>query len=781
MFSLNFANNGSVAREFIPNLSKVKIENQNHFDLEIKNLTQMLAKTFELDRVGVWFIDKSKSICKSKNFFELKTNTHSDNKFLAISTFPEYLKLLHENKIILSTNASRDSSLGDFWERYLKDLNIYSFLNSTIWINGEMVGFVTFSIQNKYKEFSEDEIYAASNAADAISNWTYQLSNLKKAEPDQTQIAFKELIKKFIYTCSQITFMSSNDCISQILDTAKRVSKAESISTYILEDGKVNFFSTNKNIKAQGTYKIILDSYRILQTSKFLWIPDPKKPLIGIPKSFFDLLDGLSGPCLISTIGIKKTKTNPSNIGIAIYHFETFDSEFNKDFLELATYTGEALKVISEFSKTTSLFKESLEISRAAFQNSSVGMIILNKEGGILRANPAAKNILGFCSSRTSSTKITSFFTDEKIRNKLIENLNSVDGKTFQTEAKLTNSAKKIKAVILNLSPIIIHQENRSFSILQLIDVTKRHKAIKQLAFQKEFFRTVIDASPNFVFAKDRAGTFILANKAVANAYGTSIEELVGKKDSDYNSNIEQVNKFLNDDKYVLDTDQELIIHDEVVTDSTGTERVLYTVKKALYFGSKKSKLVLGVSTDITSRRKAELEYKEWYQKIEQTQKLESLGLLASGIAHDFNNILQGVIGNSSLASELVAENSPAKNLILKTLDSAEKAAEITSQLLSYSGKAHQELSYQDLTEIVKETSKLVERMSIKKARLVYNVTTTPLPILADLPKLRQVILNLITNAIESIEHKNGEILIKTFTIFPTNEESTMYAALQVK
>jgi len=177
----------------------------------------------------------------------------------------------------------------------------------------------------------------------------------------------------------------------------------------------------------------------------------------------------------------------------------------------------------------------------------------------------------------------------------------------------------------------------------------------------------------------------------------------------------------------------------------------------------------LGISIDVTTRKKAENEYKEWLHKLEQSQRLESLGLLASSIAHDFNNILQGVIGNISLANELLSENPQAKHLVLRAQDSAEKAAEITTQLLSYSGKNSCEKKMIDLTETVREAYKLVERLSAKKADIRFDVSLRPLPIFADIRKLRQVVLNLITNAIDSFKSKRGLIYIRTYSA--TREE----------
>jgi len=86
--------------------------------------------------------------------------------------------------------------------------------------------------------------------------------------------------------------------------------------------------------------------------------------------------------------------------------------------------------------------------------------------------------------------------------------------------------------------------------------------------------------------------------------------------------------------------------------------------------------------TDITERKQKE-------QQLRQTQKLESLGILAGGIAHDFNNLLVGIMGNASLALDAVAAAPGARPMLQDVISASERAAQLTRQLLAYAGKDH--------------------------------------------------------------------------------------------
>jgi len=138
------------------------------------------------------------------------------------------------------------------------------------------------------------------------------------------------------------------------------------------------------------------------------------------------------------------------------------------------------------------------------------------------------------------------------------------------------------------------------------IDITERKRAEETLATERKFLRQVIDIDPNFIFAKDREGRFTLANQAVADAYGTTVENLVGKTDADFNPDREEVEFFHRMDVEVIDTMQERFIPEERITDAQGKARWLQTVKRPIVMGDGHASQVLGSATDITERKRAE-------------------------------------------------------------------------------------------------------------------------------------------------------------------------------
>jgi PAS domain S-box-containing protein len=143
-------------------------------------------------------------------------------------------------------------------------------------------------------------------------------------------------------------------------------------------------------------------------------------------------------------------------------------------------------------------------------------------------------------------------------------------------------------------------------------------------------------------------------------------------------------------------------------------------------------------------------------------QKLESIGVLAGGIAHDFNNLLHVVLGNADLARLNLSASSPAREHLDEVIRATQRAADLTQQLLAYSGRGAVESRQLDLSREVREMATLLRTALAKQATLVWDLASDLPAILADPTQIRQVVMNLITNASDAIGEKAGTISLRT-------------------
>ncbi len=168
------------------------------------------------------------------------------------------------------------------------------------------------------------------------------------------------------------------------------------------------------------------------------------------------------------------------------------------------------------------------------------------------------------------------------------------------------------------------------------------------------------------------------------------------------------------------------------------------------------------ICRDLSERRTAEAERARLDRKLQESQKLESLGILAGGVAHDFNNLLTSILGNASLAQMEAPADSPILPCLQQIEVASERAAGLCQQMLAYSGQGRFVVMRADLSAIIRENTELlrasIHRNIVFDIRLAENLPTT----IADVTQMRQMLMNLVVNAGEAIGDQAGTITIAT-------------------
>jgi len=170
----------------------------------------------------------------------------------------------------------------------------------------------------------------------------------------------------------------------------------------------------------------------------------------------------------------------------------------------------------------------------------------------------------------------------------------------------------------------------------------------------------------------------------------------------------------------------------------------------------------IGTVADISDRKRREEENRQLEAQVQHAQRLQSLGILAGGLAHDFNNLLTIILGNVRIALLDLPPGSPVAENLAEIETATTRAAELTNQMLAYSGKGRFTLEPVDLSRLAEETASLLQTVIPKKTVMHFQLADAPPPIEGDPAQIRQIVMNLITNAAEAIGEAGGTIRIST-------------------
>ena len=291
-------------------------------------------------------------------------------------------------------------------------------------------------------------------------------------------------------------------------------------------------------------------------------------------------------------------------------------------------------------------------------------------------------------------------------------------------------------------------------------DITERKRAEETLRESEEKYRAITDTALDSIFCKDLDSRFTFVNPAMERLFGRPARELLGLTprelfDEQSAAIVEAVDApvFLGQVSKAIRT-----------LNIQGEDRTFHTIQVPTRGAGGEVTGICGIVRDITDAKRAEEQHRKLEARVRQAQKLESLGILASGIAHDFNNILTGLLGNADLALCDLPSHSPIRPLIQGIQQAARRAADLTNQMLAYSGKGTFVVDEIDVNALVRDLASLLQSAVSKKAELGFDLSADLPGARADATQLAQIVLNLVSNASEAIGDEDGLVRIRTST-----------------
>lgn len=287
---------------------------------------------------------------------------------------------------------------------------------------------------------------------------------------------------------------------------------------------------------------------------------------------------------------------------------------------------------------------------------------------------------------------------------------------------------------------------------ISVVDISERENLLAQLKGSRDFLYRIINTVPDPIFVKDAKHRFIALNDAFCELVGASREELLFRTDSDFFPEAE-ADQFRRIDDALLQSGEPMEI-EERITRLSGEERLIST-KKARHRLGDGEMIIVGTIRDLTERRRVE-------HRLQQAQKLESLGVLAGGVAHDFNNLLVAILGQASLARQRLGREHQATGNLDKLITAATRASDLTRQMLAYSGRGQFERQELDLNELVNENLHLLRASVSKHVQLEADLTRADGTFEGDVGQIQQIVMNLIINGAEAVGDRPGRVKLRT-------------------
>ncbi len=413
------------------------------------------------------------------------------------------------------------------------------------------------------------------------------------------------------------------------------------------------------------------------------------------------------------------------------------------------------IKDIHEQKLMEQAVKESTEKFKSAFENASVGALIVDPEGKILECNAFFASLLGYELRELFGRHLSTITHPEDILTDLENNRSLLSGILSSVEMEKRYIKKDGSLVWVRSSSSVIRDENGLplYVLSYALDVTREKRALEALKEKEAFISSVLEAMPSPIVVYDWDLKPVFVNQRFAKVFGMNLEDLA-KMAPHYDSfgedsvaDADLIRTFLSKGKEGF----------EVKRKNKSGEVLKCVINISRIMVGNRPGFILVIS-DIT-------ELDRLRERAETFQRLEAVGRLASGIAHDFNNLLTGITGTvymlklkSNMYPDICAE-------VQRIESCANKAAELTKHLLTFAkGAPSYDFRPTNLNDVIEDSLKIFERTR-KYISVIKLLDKDILISKLDSAKISQVIINLLVNAADAIT-KEGKIFIESSNVY---------------
>jgi len=436
------------------------------------------------------------------------------------------------------------------------------------------------------------------------------------------------------------------------------------------------------------------------------------------------------------------------------YVLKPFQEKNLRVSIEMALYIA---NVNEKRKNAEQALKESEEKYRQLFHLESDALFLIdNKDGQIIEVNNAASKIYEYHRDELLNKKNTDLSA---------EPLNTRKATINGIKVIPLRYHKKKSGLIFPVEITATHftLEGRKVHLAAIRDVTERISQEQALKENEERFRKLFELAPVGIAQVTPYGKFLRVNKMLTEILGYSEFELQGMSFQDiiHPDDVESHNNYI---QQTLNGEIETFQLEQRYFNKDGSIIFIILFLSVLRDDKRQVQYAIAVIEDITERKRAEADKKRLETQLLQSRKMEAIGTLAGGIAHDFNNLLQVINGYAEILLIGKKKNHQGYHELTQIQKATERAANLIKQLLAFSRKSQSEHRPVNLNKEIEYSKTILDRTIPKMIQIELNLDNNLKTINADPAQIEQIILNLGSNAADSMP-EGGKLIVETKNI----------------
>lgn len=409
-------------------------------------------------------------------------------------------------------------------------------------------------------------------------------------------------------------------------------------------------------------------------------------------------------------------------------------------------------KMAEEISHTMDSLEESEESFRTIFNFTNDAVFLLDPvDDRIVNVNPAACQLFEYEYNELLQVPISAIHADGQVP--IQGFFREVFEKDSATSDDMTCLSKSNKKILTNVSASKINIENKKFILAQIRNITERVTFEKELAKRERLFRTITESSPVAVCQTDFYGNCTYVNDVWLEQTGLTFKECLGHG---WHQAIHE-----DDREEVLNLLEENALKDKAWELEYRFRRpdgsVSMLLGKVVAIRDEKNKITgyLGCNIDLT-------DYKQTEEALRRSQKMDAIGQLSGGIAHDFNNLLAAILGSIELLELQTTLDGKVQNRIDTIKHSAQRAVDLTKQLLGFSRTEVMRSQATDINLLINSIRFLISQSLTPQVELVKSLSEDLWLTDIDAGDFEDALINLVINARDAMEGGRGQLTIET-------------------